>query len=102
MIQFKAEKWDERALAERISRIVEGDTTWKATLVDKQKWQLDWNNNHLLSRKPELGEGVYEYRHRYWDAEEMAALAGVLKWLLGVEIMEVSKTSRFPQVTEPA
>lgn len=116
MIRFKALSWDERALAERISRIVEGDTTWKAkpecqvsisgipNTPDEnglpplpRKWTLDWNNNHWLHPKPEHGQDVYEYNHRYWDAEEMAALAVVLKWRLGVEILEVTKTSRYSQ-----
>jgi len=112
MIRFKAPKWDERALADRISRIVEGDTTWTAKPecqvgphgpdVDglpplPRKWQLDWNNNHFLNPKPEHGEGVFEYHHRYWDADDLAALAVVLKWLLGVEILEVTKTSRYPK-----
>lgn len=116
MIKFKADRWDERALAERISCIVEGDPTWKVTVkcqvgisgvpntLDEKglpplprAWQLDWNNNHWLNPRPDEGEGVYHYNYRYWDAEEMAALAVVLKWLLGVEILEVTKTSRYPK-----
>jgi hypothetical protein len=111
MIKFKADKWDERALAERLSHIVEGDRTWKvkpeaqgSPILDEKglpphprKWTLDWNNNHWLNPRPDEGEGVYHYNHRYWDADEMAALAVVLKWLLGVEILEVTKTSRYPK-----
>ena len=36
MIRFKAAKWDERMLAERISRIVEGDTGFQSLVFSLQ------------------------------------------------------------------
>lgn len=105
MIKFKANQWDERALVERLSAIVQGDSTWAFEHMcckesSPRKWTLDPGNNHCLQQCPNEDD-VYQYSYRHWNAEEMAAFAVVLKWLLGVKIIEVTKTSRYskPETT---
>lgn len=114
MIKFKAEKWDERDLVERLALLVVGKSITGPTAecmchphgpdVDglppmPRKWQLDGGNNHWLHPQ---GDGVYLYCYRYWRADQMAALATVMKWLLfDVEILEVTQTSRYPDKITP-
>jgi len=110
VIRFKVNRWDERALARRLSAIVQGNshvytydpavtcqvssTGWKPE-PDKnglpphpRRWTLDDGNNIWLN--PEEGApGVYLFDVRRWSAENEAAFAVVLKWLLHAEILGV-------------
>lgn len=102
MIRFHAPNWEERALAARIAQIVEGFPGWQPVVMSTiaphgvgpdglppmpRKWQLDGGNNHWLNPK---GNHTYEYHYRYGASLEVAALAELLGWLLGVTILRES------------
>jgi hypothetical protein len=108
MIRFVAREYDERSLAQRLSDILCGNyvptverqiaSSSAPDPIDEtglpahpRKWQLDPSNNFFLNPKPQLGKDVFELHSRYeaGRGREIAALATVLAWRVGVRILEV-------------
>jgi len=84
MIRFKAWRWDQQELAQRLCQIVCGsDRVWRQ---DTGRWQIGSGNDWWLHPQE---NGTFLLHHRYGQKEKMLNLAAVLYWLLDVEILEV-------------
>jgi hypothetical protein len=89
-IVIQAKGWEPFSLATRITDVLEGrpfTTAEGNTFYDErsQKYQLGIGNDFWLHPEP---EARYVIHSRYGSREQMAALAVVLGWRLGVVIVE--------------
>lgn len=87
MIKFRAQvHGDDEWLAQRLEMILSGHGAYQKH-PDKNQWGIGTANDWSLF--PE-GNEVYRLDYRYPDREKLTALATVLKWILGVTILEIS------------
>ncbi len=82
MIRFRARRWRQEELAERLCRLIYGqDQVWQE---NGGRWHLGSANDWWLH--PQEDE-TYLLHYRYPAAGRLQALAEVLAWLLHVEIL---------------
>lgn len=98
MIKFRARRWTSKVLAQRIADILVGrEDAMKSDpdeingifwIEDSNKWQIGSGNNFWLHPEGPEKDEIWVLNGRYWTRARMNALATILEWLLGVELIE--------------
>ncbi|MEY4745074.1 MAG: hypothetical protein RL272_1019 [Candidatus Parcubacteria bacterium] len=84
-VTFRARRWSEEDLAKRICRLLYGDDrVWKED-GGSRRWHIGTANDAWLHPK---GDDVFVLHCRYGTAERLAALAVMLEWRIGLEILK--------------
>lgn len=83
-IVFRARRWRDRQLAERICQLIYGVAEVRCD-DDGRRWHIGIMNDWWLHP---LGDERWRLVYRYARRERMEALAEVMEWLLGVEPLE--------------
>ena len=84
-LTFLARRWSEEDLAKRICQLLYGgDQVRKEDQHGSRRWHIGNANDAWLH--PKEGE-VFVLHYRYGTPKRMAALATMLEWRLGVELL---------------
>ncbi len=85
-VTFRARRWTEQDLAKRICQMLYGDDkVWKDEQTGSRRWRAGSANDVWLHPK---GEDVFVLHYRYGTPERRQALATVLEWRVGVDILK--------------
>lgn len=83
-ITFKASRWAEEDLAKRIGQLMYGDPWVWRNDDSATRWQIGTANDLWLHPK---GDETYVLHYRYPTEERIKALAVMLAWRLGIELL---------------
>lgn len=86
IVTFRARRWSEEDLAKRICRLLYGsDEVRLENEHGSRRWHIGNANDAWLHPK---SEDVFVLHYRYGTPERRAALAVMLEWRVGVEILK--------------